>query len=167
MGGDKELVSIPNVSHSHISINTAAASHVHLHTHLRSVFGFSWAPGTLCSTWSWVMDAWLSPRLCIYTTPVQSQPLHPPHKAPRALPRRQRSPLTLQRCISRGKESLPARQTKTTSIISSLCSSQQGPFHTTAPATHAAPSQPPLSFMHKASLNSLSLLLAGLFPSCF
>lgn len=46
----------------------------------------------------------------------------------------QRSPLTQQRCISQGKEFLPAAQTRTASIIP--CS-QQGPFHT-APATHQA-----------------------------
>lgn len=86
---------------------------------------------------------------------------------------RERDHLSLgQRCISQGKEFLPAPQTKTTSIISSICSSQQGPFHIAAPATHAATLQLPLSFMQKAALNSLSLnrgsvLLAGLFSSSF
>lgn len=175
VGRGKELVSIPNVSSSHISISTAATFHIQakdLHAHVRNVFGFSWAPGAFCNTRSWMMDAWISPRLCIYTTPVQSQPLHSPHKAHRALPQRKRSPFTRQRCISQGKGFLPALQAKTTSIISSICSSQRGPFHTAAPATHAATLQLPLSLMQKAALNSLplnrgSVLLAGLFPLCF
>lgn len=46
VGRDKELISIPSVSHGHISINPAAASPAQaqdLHTHIRNVFGCSWS----------------------------------------------------------------------------------------------------------------------------
>lgn len=150
----ERLVSIPNVSHSHISTNTAAASHTqgeHLHTHIRDVFGFSWAPGALCSPWSRMMD---------FTHTLDL----PDPCAPPLTPQNTQSTATEKEITSHSaKMDLPGKR------IPASCRGQSsinnfpslpGPAGTMAhlslshPRSHSTAS---LSLMPKAALNSLPL----------
>lgn len=134
----------------------STASHTKLRTCPHTVGTCLDAPEAFCSR----AEAWM-PEFhpdWIYTTPVQRQPLHPPHNHTEITSHSAEMHLSRKR--------ISASCTDQNSINNSL-----QPTGTISHRTSHPPGTPqlPFSLMQKAALNSFpwSGLLAGLFPLCF